>query len=92
MQRAMIDASQKSGSRKPVAREANRDKWVEFQELAGSAQEPLWRLAQEVHSMIKQGTLMALRRFDRDDAPFADLGFECQKGRHRSLFIGDLTA
>eukprot|EP00969_Alexandrium_andersonii_P010731 467433-Alexandrium_andersonii.AAC.1 len=35
---------------------------------------------------------MALRRFDRDDAPFADLGFERQKGRHRSLFIGDLTA
>eukprot|EP00969_Alexandrium_andersonii_P053655 2360468-Alexandrium_andersonii.AAC.1 len=47
MQRAMIDASRKSGPRKPVAREANRDKWVEFQELAGSAQEPLWRLAQE---------------------------------------------
>eukprot|EP00969_Alexandrium_andersonii_P199243 8798348-Alexandrium_andersonii.AAC.1 len=35
---------------------------------------------------------MALRRFDRDDAPFADLRFECQKGRRRSLFIADLTA
>eukprot|EP00969_Alexandrium_andersonii_P029780 1300297-Alexandrium_andersonii.AAC.1 len=35
---------------------------------------------------------MALRRFDKDDAPFADLGFECQKGRRRSLFVGDMTA
>eukprot|EP00969_Alexandrium_andersonii_P171081 7562989-Alexandrium_andersonii.AAC.1 len=35
---------------------------------------------------------MALRRYDRDDAPFADVGFECQKGRRRSLFAGDMTA
>eukprot|EP00969_Alexandrium_andersonii_P106346 4691798-Alexandrium_andersonii.AAC.1 len=61
MQRAVIDASRRNGSRKAVMREVNRDKWLEFQELAGSAQEPLWRLAQEVHGMIKQGILMALR-------------------------------
>eukprot|EP00969_Alexandrium_andersonii_P002986 129189-Alexandrium_andersonii.AAC.1 len=69
----MIDASWRSGSRKPVAREVNRDKRLAFQELAGSAQEPLRRLAREVHGMIKQGILTALRRFGRDDAPFADL-------------------
>eukprot|EP00969_Alexandrium_andersonii_P224404 9910591-Alexandrium_andersonii.AAC.1 len=35
---------------------------------------------------------MALRRFDRDTAPFADLGFERQKGKRRSLFIADMLA
>eukprot|EP00969_Alexandrium_andersonii_P260241 11506199-Alexandrium_andersonii.AAC.1 len=35
---------------------------------------------------------MALRRYDRDDAPFADIGFECQRGRHRLFFAGDMTA
>eukprot|EP00969_Alexandrium_andersonii_P182118 8048255-Alexandrium_andersonii.AAC.1 len=78
----MIDASRRNGTHKPVARESDRDKWLTFAELAGSPQEPLWRLAEEVHRVVKQGILMALRRFDRDDAPFADLGFECQKGRH----------
>eukprot|EP00969_Alexandrium_andersonii_P117616 5202642-Alexandrium_andersonii.AAC.1 len=28
MQRAMIDASRRSGSRKAVTRESNRDKWL----------------------------------------------------------------
>eukprot|EP00969_Alexandrium_andersonii_P198462 8764867-Alexandrium_andersonii.AAC.1 len=40
--------------------------------------------------MIKLGILQALRRWDRDDAPFADLGFECQRGRHRSTFAGEM--
>eukprot|EP00969_Alexandrium_andersonii_P312486 13806395-Alexandrium_andersonii.AAC.1 len=82
MQRAMIDASRRSGARRDAPREADRGRWCEFQELAGSAKEPLWRLAKEVHRMIKLGILLALRRFDKNDAPFADLGFECQKGRH----------
>eukprot|EP00969_Alexandrium_andersonii_P221339 9775780-Alexandrium_andersonii.AAC.1 len=74
MQRAMTDTSRRSGARRDAPAKRIGAAGASSRS-AGSAKEPLWRLAKEVHRMIKLGILMALRRFDKNDAPFADPGF-----------------
>ena len=87
LQRAMVDASGRVAGAVGSARSS--EDWLARR--VTSPKEPLWRLAQKILGMIKLGILLALRRYDRGDVPWADLSFDCQKGRHRSIFAADLA-